>query len=85
VEQDVIWDRSSQGRSEVLERLAIAAVEAQERPDTAEEDRTAASHTVDSLRVWPGSGGAHRVGIPNPNSIILSVARSECDEDIDTV
>jgi hypothetical protein len=84
-EPNVVWDRSSQSRWEVVERLAIAVVEAQERLDIAGEDRTAASRKVYSLWMWLDFGGAHRVTIPKLGRIVLSSARSEREDDTDTV
>jgi hypothetical protein len=62
----------------VLERLAIAAVEARESFDTAGEDRTAARDRVCSSWIWLECGGAHRGSIPGlgPHS-----ALSEREED----
>jgi hypothetical protein len=55
----------------VLERLAIAAVEARESFDTAGEDRTAARDRVCSSWIWLECGGAHRGSIPGLGRIVL--------------
>jgi hypothetical protein len=44
VEQEVVSGRASQGRWEVLGKLAIAVVEVQEMTGTAGGDRRVASH-----------------------------------------
>lgn len=79
MEQDIAWHCSSQDRSVVLERLAIAAVEAQQRLDIVAEDGMAVSHEAGSSWVWLDLEGTQHVSIPNPDRIML------CEEEIDRV
>jgi hypothetical protein len=78
----VAWGRASQGRWEVLGKLAIAVVEVQEMTGTAGGDRRVASHKAYSSSMWLDSRAVHRVNNPILDRAVLSASRSGCNKDM---